>query len=587
MANEKKNSMQTRIVIVEILFFVAILLLGARSVEVQVFKADKLAGKAIKEYSTKISVSGERGKILDRNMNPLGTSVEALSVAACPSEIESPDQSARQLAKILGLSSRKLKKKLRSKKQFTWVKRRISPDQARAIKALEIKGVFFRNDSKRFYPNRGLAAQVIGFTGLEDNGLEGLEYKYNDTLKGKVQKIRIKKDGTGKLFDEEKRLRPQLSGDSIVLTIDRSIQFFSEKALKEAVTEYNAQSGMAIVMAPKTGHVLAMAHYPEFNPNAFGKYTKEIWRNRSVTDAIEPGSIMKIFTAATAVEKGYFSTKSIFFCENGTYKIGSFTIHDTHPHGWLSLRQVIKYSSNIGAVKISETVGAKTLHDTLFSFGFGRKTGIECPYETRGNLIPYKKWSKIDAGAIAFGQGISGSAIQMVTAVSAIANDGVIMKPMLVRKIISNTGEAVRIFSPTPVKRVISSATAEKIKHMMSAVVDDKGTGKKAAITGYSVCGKTGTAQKAGKSGKGYLKDKYTAVFTGFAPQADPRLAILVIVDEPVKNYYGGVVAAPAFKSIMTESLNYLSIPPDTQSKQMVASVSKPKTDRKTGEDRL
>lgn len=575
MAAQKKNNIKTRIVIMEILFFMTILLLGAKSVEVQIFKAEELSGKAIQEYSTQLVVKGQRGNILDRNMNKLSTSVEAPSVAACPSTIKTPGGVAKKLAKILDISSHELTEKLKSKKLFTWVKRRITPDQVTKIKKLDIDGIFFRDDSKRFYPNRTLAAQVIGFTGSDDNGLEGLEFEYNNILDGKTQEIQVKKDGTGKLFDAEKKLRTQLTGDSIVLTIDQSIQYFSEKALKEAVTTHGAESGTAVVMDPSSGELLAIAHYPEFNPNAFGNYTEKTWRNRAITDAFEPGSIMKIFTAATALEKGFFSPKSIFFCENGTYRIGEFTVNDTHPHGWLTLKQIIQYSSNIGAAKISETIGNKALHSSLSNFGFGRKTNIQYPYETRGNLIPYYKWSKIDSGAIAFGQGISASAIQLIAAVSAIANNGVLMQPMLVKKIISNTGETLKVFNPTPVKQVISKETASKVKDMMSSVTEADGTGTNAAIEGYSVCGKTGTAQKAGKSGVGYMKNKYTAVFTGFAPQSDPKLAILVIVDEPKKNHYGGVVAAPAFKSIMTESFNYLSIPPDLDKQRLVAQLGK------------
>ncbi len=580
MAKDPKTTINKRIIALEVLFFIAIILLGARSVEIQVFRADELADKAVREYSTSIRIEGDRGDIFDRNMNSLGISLEALSVAACPSVITSPGKVARQLSGILDLPAADLKNRLTSKKQFAWVKRRITPDQASAIEALNITGIFFRNDSRRFYPNTTLAAQVIGFTGNDNHGLEGLEFKYNDILDGKTRDILVRKDGTGKLYNEEKRLKTVLSGDSIVLTIDQSIQYFSEKAVEEAVTSYNAASGMAIVMDPSSGELLAVAHYPLFNPNVFSQYDSSLWRNRAVTDAFEPGSIMKIFTASAAVEKGYFSTKSIFFCENGTYKIGKFTINDIKPHGWLSLGQVIKYSSNIGAVKISETIGSQTLYDTLNSFGFGRKTRIECPYETTGNLIPCQDWSNIDAGAIAFGQGISASAVQLITAVSAIANGGMLMKPVLVKKIVSVSGEARKIYHPTPVRRVISSDTADKIKAMMGEVTEENGTGKNAAIEGYSIGGKTGTAQKAGKGGTGYIKNKYTAVFTGFAPLSNPRLATLVIIDEPQTQHYGGVVAAPAFKSIMKDTLNYLSIPPDNgRPRQMVAELSQ-ETDR-------
>ncbi len=281
---------------------------------------------------------------------------------------------------------------------------------------------------------------------------------------------------------------------------------------------------------------------------------------------------MKIFTAAAALEKG-FAPKSIFFCENGTYDIGSFTIHDTHPHDWLSINQIIKFSSNIGAAKIVETIGDKALYHYLVGFGFGDKTHLGSPGETAGNLISYRKWSKIDAGAISFGQGISVSAVQLISAISAIANDGKLMKPMLIKKIISKDGKSLRQYHPQAIRQIVSSKTAQQVKKMMSLAVKEEGTGHKAAIDGYTVCGKTGTAQKALKNKKGYAKNKYISVFGGFAPCDNPELAILVVVDEPRKKYYGGDVAAPAFKAIMTESFNYLNIPPE-KTKQMIALLS-------------
>ncbi|MFA5905706.1 MAG: penicillin-binding transpeptidase domain-containing protein, partial [Desulfobacula sp.] len=265
------------------------------------------------------------------------------------------------------------------------------------------------------------------------------------------------------------------------------------------------------------------------------------------------------------------SPKTIIFCEKGTYRIGSFIIHDTHSYEWLTISQIIQRSSNIGAAKITESIGDKALYNCLSGFGFGTRTDIGITGETPGNLIPYRKWSKIDSGAISFGQGISASALQLVTGISAIANGGNLMKPMLVKKIISNTGEDIKEYHPEIIRRVISPGTALELKTMMNLVVGEEGTGTKAAIDGYEICGKTGTAQKVSEGGKGYTKNKYISVFTGFAPMENPELAILVIVDEPQKQYYGGDVAAPAFKTIMAESFNYLNIPPG---KNMVAAAS-------------
>ncbi len=575
MAREMNRGIKKRIMVVEVILFVLVVFLGLKAVEIQIVKSVDLTQKAKKDYTGHILLKGKRGEILDRQMNRLGTSTDALSVAASPTTLENPVQCSRSLASVLNLSRKNLQKKLTSKKRFVWIKKRISPKQAKKIKALGIKGIFFKNDVIRFYPNRSLAAQVTGFTGSEGKGLEGLEYKYESILEGKEARVSITKDGNGRRFDTEERLQKRYSGDSLVLSLDRTIQYITECALKEAVEENRAASGMALVMRPGTGELLAMAHYPEFNPNAYSKFEPKRWRNRAVTDPFEPGSTMKVFLAATAMEEGLCTPSSIFFCENGKYKVGRFTVHDTHEYGWLTLHKIIKFSSNIGAVKVSEVTGKQVLHDALASFGFGQKTKVGCPAETSGSLIPYEKWSKIDAGAIAFGQGISVSAVQLVSAISAIANNGTLMKPILVKKIISNTGAVKKRFDPVPVKRVVSEKTARNVKQMMLSVVTEEGTGGNAAMDGYSVCGKTGTAQKVAKNGKGYSKNRYTSLFAGFAPRDNPELAVLVIVDEPKKHHYGGVVSAPAFKIIVSQSFQYLNIPPDAGSEKLVAQLSK------------
>ena len=569
MPKDFNKRMKQRLIVIQVLIISALFLLGAKSFDIQIFKAKELAQKAENDYSRYITVKGERGQILDRSMNKLATSIDAISITACPSKIKNPGVAAKKLSKILSTDPKKLQATLSSRRMFAWVARRVSPDQASQIRQLNLTGIYFENDSKRFYPNRNLAAQVIGFTGAEDSGLEGLEFKYNSVLEGDFLKIKIKRDGNGRVLDLDKKRREQLKGNSIVLTIDKKIQFLSEQTLERTVKAHRAKSGIALVMRPQTGELLSIAHFPQFNPNNFKNYDNIIYRNRAITDAFEPGSAMKVFTAAAALEKG-FAPKSIFFCENGTYKIGTFTINDTHPHTWLSINQIIKFSSNIGSVKIAETIGDKALYNYLANFGFGNKTRVGCPGETSGSLSPYRKWSKIDAGAISFGQGVSVSAIQLISGISAIANNGNLMKPLLIKKIISNKGKALREYHPETIRRVISSKSAQQVKRMMSLAVKEEGTGVKAAMAGYTVCGKTGTAQKALKNKKGYSKNKYISVFGGFAPENNPELAILVVIDEPRKQYYGGDVAAPAFKTIMAESFNYLNIPPE-KSKVMIA----------------
>jgi len=570
--NPKKRTTH-RIIFVQILLVGCICLLGARAFQVQVFEARGLTEKAEQSYSKYLTIKGERGQILDRQLNELGTSIDAPNITADPTRITDLAKTVSSLSKILKTDSTSLKKKLAQDRRFVLIASKVSPSQANQISALNAPGIYLENDSKRFYPNRDLAAQVIGFTGENNSGLEGLEFKYNAVLEGDSVKIQVKRDGTGRVLNIDKKRRSELKGNSLVLTIDKKIQFLSEVTLEQTVKAHQAMSGMALVMKPSTGELLAIAHYPGFNPNNYRASSKDTYRNRALTDAFEPGSIMKIFTVAAALEKGFTPT-SIFFCENGEYRVGKFTVHDTHPREWLTLNQIVKYSSNIGATKVSETIGKQTLHEYLTNFGFGQKTDLGCPGETNGNLIPYERWSNIDTSAISFGQGISVSAIQLISGISAIANGGKQMKPMLIKKIISKEGKDIQVFEPTPLRQAVSPKTAAQMKVMMNMVVQEEGTGTRAAMEGYAVCGKTSTAQKASKGKGGYAKHKYISAFAGFAPQENPELAVLVVIDEPTKQYYGGDVAAPAFKTIMGKSFSYLNIAPE-RTNPMIAAVTK------------
>jgi cell division protein FtsI (penicillin-binding protein 3) len=409
---------------------------------------------------------------------------------------------------------------------------------------------------------------------LDGNGLEGIEFFYDRYLTGKQREVEIFRDARGDGFKTDSGHEAAAgSGGNLYLTIDQTIQYIAENALTETVDRYKAEAGMAIVMRPSTGEILAMAQAPLFNPNAYPRNDKSRWRNRAITDQFEPGSTMKIFSAAAAIESAGIHPNDIFYCENGAYRIGRNVVHDHKKHGWLSLQQIVKYSSNIGAVKIGEKVGPKRLHRTLKKFGFGEKTGIDSPGETTGILADYSRWSDIDTGAVAFGHGVSVSALQLVTAVAAIANNGVLMKPYIVARITDANGETVKRFEPEPVRRVISLETARVVKNILKTVVTEGGTGASAALDGYSVGGKTGTARKLDATGR-YSNQHHIASFTGFAPADRPEIVVLVIIDEPRENYYGGVVAAPVFKRIAQESLNYLGVPPDTGATRFRVSIS-------------
>jgi len=560
-AHDPNRYIRMRTTLVGIFISVFLVIIGVQAVRLQVLQGKWLSKKAAAQYEKSLTSRGRRGTIYDAKLNKLAVSIDVTSIGAFTSKITDKRGTAAALAGALKVDLKSLRKKLASKKSFTWIKRHVTPKETLAVKKLQLPGIEFLSERSRFYPYRTLAAQVLGFSGMDSNGLEGIEFYFDAQLRGAKGKFTVLKDALGREFDAEQQRFTNYGGNNIILTIDRRIQYVTEKALEEAVTEYSAQSGMALVMAPKTGAVLAMAHYPFFNPNAFRTHDRNTWRNRSITDPFEPGSTMKIFSVAAALEQGSFTANSIFYCENGSYTIGRNTIHDTKKHGWLTLQQIVKYSSNIGAVKVGEVIGTERLYNTLRNFGFGSKTVIDCPGETAGSLAPFLRWTKIDAGTIAFGQGVSASALQLITATAAIANDGVLMKPYLVQAITDQNGRLLESFGPREVRRAVAAPTARTVARMMQSVIADGGTGTNAALDGYTAGGKTGTAQKIDESGK-YAKNKYIASFVGFAPVENPQVVILVMVDEPKKFHYGGTVAAPAFKKIARDTLDYLNVPP-------------------------
>ncbi|OGP63691.1 MAG: cell division protein FtsI [Deltaproteobacteria bacterium RBG_13_49_15] len=560
-AKQKKNSAAFRIAVIGGVFGFFMAVIAVRAVYIQAFCNEILSEKAANQYKKLMISRGKRGTIFDRNYKEMAITVDVASIAAYPGQMEGMPQIAKALAKELQINRKELSQKLSSGKTFVWVKRQTTPKETTNIKDLQFSGIDFISEDGRFYPSKTLAAQVLGFSGIDGHGLEGVEFFYDRYLQGEKGEFKIVRDALGRGLNDRKSPEVENGGKNLILTLDSNIQYIAERTLQEAVDSYLGESGTAIVMVPKTGAVLAMAHYPFVNPNAFRSYNRETWRNRAVADSFEPGSTMKIFTAAAAIESGECTPSSVFFAENGEYRIGKHVIHDVHPHGWLTLAEIVKYSSNIGAAKVSQMIGPETLHKTLSGFGFGEKTQIDCPGEVMGNVPPFQRWAKIDSAVIAFGQGISVSAIQLISAVSAIANDGILMKPYMVQGITDKNGRILVGFAPKKVRRAISKETASTLKTIMAAVIEKGGTGAGAALDGYSVSGKTGTAQKADKKG-GYAKGRYLSSFVGFAPVENTEIAVLVIIDEPKKAYYGGTVAGPAFKKIAQETLSYLNIPP-------------------------
>jgi len=566
------KQIKLRVIIVGAIFTFFFIIIGVKAMYLQVFRCSWLSQKAADQYEVSFKSSGKRGTIFDRNLREMAVSIDVMSIAAHPTQIENSKSAAKLLSKALNIDRKILVKKLKSKKKFVWIKRKVTPKEAEAVKKLNMDGLDFIPEHKRFYPNKTLAAQLIGFTDIDDHGLEGIEFNYNDDLSGEAFQYKVLRDAHGRGFEAENMNGVSSSGKNLVLTVDSTIQYIAEKVLAETVEEFSAESGMAVVMVPETGAILALAHVPLFNPNALERFHRKIWRNRVITDPFEPGSTMKIFSAAAAIESGSSSPNSIFFCENGAYKMGRHIIHDTHEHGWLSLQQIIKYSSNIGAIKFSAITGPEYLSNTLQNFGFGSKTGIDCPGETAGSLPPFRRWTKVDTGTISFGQGVSVSALQLIAATSAIANKGILMRPYVVQAITDHNGRLIKSFGPRRIRKVISEKTAGALSRIMQSVITEGGTGVNAALDGYSVCGKTGTAQKIDENGR-YSYEKYVASFVGFAPVENPKIAVLVVVDEPKKQHYGSIVAAPAFKAIAQKTLDYMHIAPKRKTDKLMVSL--------------
>jgi len=557
------NWFKVRIIFLWCLLFFCFLLITGRMFQLQVLKKEQLYKLAAQQQHVQIPLVPKRGTVYDSKGDELAVSIEVESVYADARKVTDPEKTANELASVLQIDRRELKQRLKSHRPFEWVQRKISSREAEQIKALQLPGLFFLKENRRFYPNAQLAAHLIGFAGLDSKGLEGIEFQYDALLSGENQVWNAARDALGREiaigtvpFEKEDHYR------NIVLTIDKPMQHITETELDRGVERWGAKGGMAIVMEPSTGKILAMASYPTFNPNQFIQYRSKSWRNGAVSDIFEPGSLFKVFLAAAALEEQVVRPSDSFFCENGSYTVHDRTIHDTSRHGWLTFQQILKVSSNIGASKVGEKMGRERFYRYIGAFGFGEKTWINLPGEGKGIVHHPRYWPPVALDTISFGQGISVTGIQLVTALSAIANGGFLMRPYVVEKVLNEKGEVVQSFQPKTVRKVISEETAKKVTWLLKATTEKGGTGEGAVPAGYEVAGKTGTAQKVDSLLGGYSEDRYTSSFMGFAPAEAPRIALLIVVDEPQGGNYGGVVAAPIFKAIMEKVLPYLQVAP-------------------------
>lgn len=561
MTAESKKWLKFRIVSILIFFLILFIALIARAFQIQVISRDDLKSLAKKQHIKTLWIEPERGVVFDRNGEKLAVSVLVDSVCADPSKIEKPKEAARKMASIIKVDKDTLVKKLSVEKNFCWIARKISPDQAMALDSLNIEGVFLTKEPKRFYPNGPIAGRLLGFVGLDSAGLEGLELKYDSYLRGDPEKRIWARDAKGKrLYPRvEKSETSKKESYHLILTIDSRIQHLVESKLNEAIAAKGAKGAFAVVMDPRTGEILALADQPGFDPNKFSSYGIGKGKNKVITDIFDPGSTFKPFLAAAALEEGIAKETDRFYCENGAYAVADRVIREANrkKYGHMTFHDILKYSSNIGCVKISERLGKEKFYEYITKFGFGSKTGIDLPGEVSGILRPYQNWTRVDTSTIAFGQGISVTAIQLVTALSAIANGGVLMKPYIVRAVVDKKGEVIEKFSPTPVRRVIEQSTAKRLAKIMTDVVGgEDGTGKRAQIKRVSVAGKTGTSQKFDFSRRAYSSEKVRTSFMGFFPADDPQVVMLVTLDEPQIDRWGGLAAAPVFKDIGEQILS-------------------------------
>jgi cell division protein FtsI (penicillin-binding protein 3) len=551
---------RARIAVLAVLLAALLGVVGARLYVIQIIRHEHLGARAEGQYERRIPVAAKRGTIYDRRGRVLVISLDAASVFAHPGLVQDPGATATRLARVLKVPVREIQTKLRSDQPFVWIQRQVDPEQAEAVSKLSLPGVGLVPEGKRYYPKKDLAAHLIGFAGVDNRGLEGLELAYERLLTGGPRSFVSRVDAMGRIiFRESKETHP---GADLYLTIDEVIQHVAERELDAAVRRSGARAGTAIVMDPATGEILALANSPAYNPSAYASTSPAFRRNRALTDPYEPGSAFKLVLAAAALEEGLVRPDDLFYGEEGAIEVGGVKIRDHEKHGWMTFRDVMAFSSNVGAVKVGMKVGKERFYSYITSFGFGVPTGVDLPGENHGLIRRPRQWSQLSLSAVSIGHEISATALQMISAMGAVANGGSLIQPRALLAVRHPNG-SVEETRPVAIRRVISPETARTLTSILTEVVE-RGTGQQAALPGYRVAGKTGTAQKLDRETGRYSPTKVVAFFVGYVPAEDARLAILVLVDEPQGIGWGGTIAAPVFREIARETLNYLKSPPVT-----------------------
>ena len=542
--------------------FVVILM---RLIGLMVVDHEKLSQRAEMQYLKVKTLRPQRGVIWDRNMRQMAVNIETDSLYAVPSQVTDVEGLSSRLAPLIKVSTQGLSEKFLAKKDkdFIWLARKMDEETSLRIsklkRKLKLKELGFLTETKRYYPKGQIASHILGYTDIDNEGLDGIELTYNDYIKGKVKKVQLGRDARG--YNLSAGIKNNVYGNSLLLTIDEGLQYIVEREIENAMRTWEAEAVVAIMMNPMTGEILAMANRPTYDPNFAGRVEADKRRNRAITDIYEPGSTFKAILAAAAIEEGVAALDEEFDVSKGFIKVPGGVIHDSHRHKTLTFKEIIQKSSNVGTVQIGLRLGKEKFYKYIRKFGFGEKTGIDLSGEIRGLLRDPKRWSGRSLASISIGQEIGVTPLQVLRAYSAIANGGNLLRPYIVSEIISPSGEIIKSYSPKVERRVISESTAIILRDVLKTVVEEGGTAQLASIKGNLVAGKTGTAQMIDPETRKYSKSDYVSSFVGFVPADNPQIALIVVVYKPKGARYGGVVAAPVFKNIVEHTLVYLNIP--------------------------
>ncbi|NCO67568.1 MAG: penicillin-binding protein [Nitrospirae bacterium CG_4_10_14_0_8_um_filter_41_23] len=548
-----------RAIILNTTIIFSFFLVSLRLTDLMIFNHTRLSERAKLQHVKVEDIQVRRGIIFDRRGRELALNLELESLYCDPENLNLDNDSMRRLASVMAKEPRVILSKIPAAGRFAWVERKLEPDTAEKVKRLNIKGLEFLTEAKRFYPKGELASHILGFVGVDNQALEGVELKYDRYIKTTGGKVFFERDASGKTLSSGVDI--EAKGNNIVLTIDEGLQSIVEREIDKAIIKWRAAAASAIMMDPFTGEILALANRPAYDPNKGGSAGGSEKRNRAITDCYEPGSTFKIIIGVASLEEKIAKPDTLFDVSKGSIQVGGKTIRDVHKYGVLTFKEVIQKSSNVGSITIGMRLGKDRIYKYAKLLGVGKKTGIDLPGEVSGWIHPPERWSGTSLGAIPIGQEVAVTPLQMLRAYSAIANGGFLVRPHVVSEIISPNGQVLASLKDKEMKRIISARTAETFKDILKSVVEEGGTGKRASVDGNEVAGKTGTAQIIDPRTKRYSKEKFVSSFVGFVPADNPRLAIIVVIYEPKGQIYGGVVAAPVFRDIADQSLSYLDIP--------------------------